>query len=165
MSISLLAPLDSKSQRALCNIVMLCRGVDSILNPGGWQQCERQNLPTLVRIGLTDLPNSGGRGGHAPSPLQLHLCCYVQKPYGKIHTRSHVTNATLFGTMQWMNVLHTVIVFGYLNSKNVLGYILMYLGTHLLITKWNLFGVGHQLATIVNANFLCPEIQNTGESC
>ena len=52
-------------------------------------------------------------------------------------------NATLFGTMQWMDVLHTVIVFGYLNSKNVLGYILMYLGTHLLITKWNLFGVGH----------------------
>ena len=83
------------------------------------------------------------------SKFQRDLCNVVmtKKPYGRINTRSHVTNATLFGTIHWMNVsttyICTVIVFGYLNSKNVLGYILMYLGTHLLITKWNLFGVGH----------------------
>ena len=36
------------------------RGVDSILNPGGWQQYDGHNLPPMVWVGLTDLPNSGG---------------------------------------------------------------------------------------------------------
>ena len=44
----------------------ICRGIGSFLNPGGWQKCEGKNLPTLVRIGLTDLRSAKFRGGSGP---------------------------------------------------------------------------------------------------
>ena len=46
----------------------ICRGVDSFLNPGGWQKCDGKNLPTLVRIGLTDLRSAKFRGALTPRP-------------------------------------------------------------------------------------------------
>ena len=43
---------------------MCSRAVARSENPGGLVVLGEENVPLLVEIGLTDLPKTGGKGGH-----------------------------------------------------------------------------------------------------
>ena len=56
-------------------ILLVCRAVERSENPGGHVMLGGDNVPTMVEIGLTDLPKSGGH--MPPWPPRLRQAWYV----------------------------------------------------------------------------------------